>query len=406
MKKIILTLFVFIYTSTMAESINNVTLKYHKNYDYYTMKISGKINVPMQVFLDIDGDENTGYSEGTVRGAERLIEIYDFNSKNNQVYSYSGNGSSWNWDEAYQIPKDELWKGNNSIYLDLSRWSFGTNQDLDNKHFKYRVIIWNHSWTNIIASYPTNGKMKTYENNNNSNNNSLAPYSSNKFKDVLKLTKLQYPESATAVNYGQFKEFSSDYFYLSDGYMVFDIDQSKFDGYIKRVELRHGPADYSTWKVSTHNTKSISAIVNLPGSNDTPLNEYTWLQIHDKGKYNKPLIRLVWRSNRAGHNDYLWAALKTDNLGKHTQWIPLMSRTDSDVSAEIIVDNNQLTVKLNGKSIDRLDKRDISYWNDNHHNYFKAGVYISSTSNERSANWDIDKKNRNVQVKFKALKFK
>ncbi len=243
----------------------------------------------------------------------------------------------------------------------------------------------------------------------------LDGFATEAFKNALDIAKLQYPESQTAVAYGNLRTSASAFFHISDdGSLVFKLDQSHYtgnlseghplgNGYVRRAELRQGPSDDATWDVATQQRKSIAATLRLPAPRT--LKEYTWMQVHDRGGYNKPLIRLVWLARKQGREDFLWAALKTDRSGSSTQWIPLKKRPDADFHAEIALSNNHLTVKLDGEpASNALLERDVSYWS-GHANYFKAGVYISGDSSATSNNHDVDPSERNITVSFRSIDF-
>ena len=226
---------------------------------------------------------------------------------------------------------------------------------------------------------------------------SLIPYSSLKFRPVLSQAKLQWPDSRTAVGYGQFEGFASEYFYLSEqGFLTFATAKGDYDD-ISRVELRQGPDE---WKTSSKIQKRMFAELRCPRPDK--VKEYTWLQIHDnprKSGINKPLLRLLWRAKRAGKSDHLWAVVRTNKFaqgGSEPLWQDLGKRPEGFFKAEITVANNRLIVRINQQTM--LD-RDVSYWQE-YSNYFKAGIYLSGSAND-----DVSPADKLLKIQFRELGF-
>ena len=394
-KGLIITVLLFITTlSAHAASgqINNMEVVHHDNpyNNYFAVTVDGDFsdNQVFELYINTDNNKGTGYDGGI--GAEYLI-TYE-----KDVFKYIGDdGSQWhdgydwdaNWEYKYTITGNFISLSNTLLAFDIGLWQIPALND----NAQFHIDTFTRNWT-----------WQDWGEASIANNERLPPYSLAKFQSVLNQSKLQYPNSSREVNYGEFENYSSDFFYLdNNSYMVFEIDQSNNeDDYVKRVELRQGSDDTDTWKTSFHTEKKITATLKIPGSNETALKEYTWMQIHDYNGYNKPLLRLVWRESRNNIYDHLWAAIKTNNSGSQTSWVDLGERPNGDFDAEIVVKDNKLTVMINNQAIAGLNYRDISYWEDNHDNYFKAGVYISGSSNN-----DVDSENRNVLVKFKNLNY-
>ena len=225
---------------------------------------------------------------------------------------------------------------------------------------------------------------------------SLAPYNLPKFRSVLDKSKLQYPESNTDIKYGEFKGVHRDYFYLSEeGFMTFETVRGQHNDII-RVELRQGPDE---WKTSSSSLKRMVAELKL--FYPEIIREYSWLQVHDSAAsephINKPLIRLLWRKERKGKNDHIWAVIRTNNQawgGSSALWVDLGKRPNGFFKAEIAIQNNLLTVNIEA---DVKLSKDVSYWQE-FSNYFKAGIYLSGSANEGiSANQKL------VKVQFRSL---
>jgi len=202
-----------------------------------------------------------------------------------------------------------------------------------------------------------------------------APYSLDKFKPILNISKLQAPTShynpLYSVGYGNFNHYCNKYFYLQDNrYMTFFMCGKK-----NRSELRVK----SEWKVNTKKHLILFARVKL-----FPLNvkrEFTFLQIHADSNLinsiNKPLLRIVWMKNFHHRKNHIWAVIRTsaDEYEKSYKKIDLGLMPKDFFDVTIIVSNNKLSIKINNKLV--VKNFDVSYWK-NFYNYFKAGVYLQS----------------------------
>jgi len=201
-----------------------------------------------------------------------------------------------------------------------------------------------------------------------------SPYSLDKFKPVLNISKLQAPVSSYnplySRKYGDFEDYSNKYFYLQDGkYMVFYMC-----GDHNRSELRFK----NDWKTDTEEEKVLEARVKL-----FPLNqkrEFTFLQIHADSTLknvptiNKPLLRIVWYKKLRGKKDHLWAVIRLNGntFSKNYQKIDLGVVPNHFFNVKITVRKNFLKIYLDGEL---KVKKSVSYWKD-FYNYFKAGVYL------------------------------
>lgn len=192
-----------------------------------------------------------------------------------------------------------------------------------------------------------------------------APYDLSKFRSVLDDSKLQAPESGTAVAQGNFANFGAEYFYLSSGrYMTFVMD-----GDSKRSELRQ----MIEWKTSTSSYRKMIGDVKVFTPTTSSLNQFTFMQIHDsEDTPNKPLIRLLWHRERDGQSKYLWAVVRTSVSSSTYEWTKLIKAPSGFFKAEIKVLSNVMKVKING--VEYLNKN-VGYWS-SLSSYFKAGVYL------------------------------
>ena len=203
-----------------------------------------------------------------------------------------------------------------------------------------------------------------------------VPYDLAKFRPVLDDSKLQAPTSSPAlIARGDFAGQDNEYFFLdpTGEHLVFTVS-----GESNRSELRQESGD---WQTSAAVEQVLSARVSLPLPETDTLNQFTFMQIHDTNDgLNKPLIRLTWQRERLGQTDHLWAAIRTpddfdqpisnDNLSGFQ--VDLGPRPLGFFDAVIAVQNNQMTVELQGQTVIDMD---VSYW-DGLDNYFKAGVYL------------------------------
>ncbi|WOO41703.1 DUF7594 domain-containing protein [Rubellicoccus peritrichatus] len=193
------------------------------------------------------------------------------------------------------------------------------------------------------------------------------PYDVSTFQSVLDTSKLQAPESSpAAVNYGAFDGFADSFFKLTSGqYMQFAMS-----GYAQRCELRQ----QNEWVAETSTTRSMVGELKIP-SLSSPLEQFTFMQVHSSSSTNGPLLRLNWRDERSGLTDHIWATLRTNFIPKTATVIDLGPRPAGFFKAEIRVQDSKLTVLID--DVVKINNYDISYW-DGFSNYFKAGAYINS----------------------------
>ena len=128
---------------------------------------------------------------------------------------------------------------------------------------------------------------------------------------------------------------------------------------------------------------SIGEQIKLYDVETDTLNEYTWMQVHDSGSFNKPLVRLVWKRNREGVLNHLWAVIRHSSTIKECNpqictWEDLGERSSGTFKAEIRIENNIMKVKID--DFTELET-DVSAWQDLSM-YFKAGVYLNNGQGE------------------------
>lgn len=158
-----------------------------------------------------------------------------------------------------------------------------------------------------------------------------------------------------------------DYFYFQDNYLVYDLTR---EGKAKkRSELRQ----YPEWNVANENM--MKGTLRLEAS---PLNEYTWMQLHRKESYSvKPPLRLTWAKSQSidgkVYKDYLVAVIYHEKTGYKK--VPLMPRPSGDMVAELRAYNHQVFITINDTL---LHVENVSDWG-GYKCYFKAGLYLSGS---------------------------
>ena len=164
------------------------------------------------------------------------------------------------------------------------------------------------------------------------------------------------------------------YYYISDdGDIVFTSDN---DDRLKRVELRV----IQEWGLDDFDKITIRGSLKLDISNDT--NEVTFMQLHHKSRGAKPFVRLVWRREKDGFKNSIWAVVRKneDSSGDISDWYYLGTYpTGEFISAKIsVIEGSRLSISANNKNIE-IDIppywRELEY--DKQRFYFKAGLYFS-----------------------------
>lgn len=228
-----------------------------------------------------------------------------------------------------------------------------------------------------------------------------APYDYSEYQTVLDDSKLQAPDSTTiSIAQGDFKDNYNDYFYIPDSgnaWMTFAIGPDEK----MRSELRQ----MDNWYTSdtTVNKMIGEVLISDKGTSD----EITVMQVHDDADeadtyVNKPLVRIVWleEQKETDASDYTYdsyfAIVKTGTCSSDcTDYVKYAladySSTES-VKFEIRIENNELTIKVDGVAHEKFDRFDVSYWEDLP-SYFKAGAYIQSDTSP------------DVEVQFESLKY-
>ncbi len=211
------------------------------------------------------------------------------------------------------------------------------------------------------------------------------PFDDINFTDTLQNVRLHYPNIETDVDYGNFDNFVTSYFYVHDSLLTFQLDKTNIGKL--RSELRFGPSE---WDVADNREYILKANIRAYGSKK--LSKYTFIQIHGNQDFSLPLLRITWERRRAGKTNHIWAILMTSKDWdiKTYEWFDLGTRKDKFFDIKVSIQNSRILITKDDKIY--VD-RDISYWN-GIQNYYKAGLYLS----------DIKSKGM-TKVEFKSVEY-
>ena len=205
-------------------------------------------------------------------------------------------------------------------------------------------------------------------------NTALYPADVDKFKEVLKNSKYQYPHDNTEVDYNQFDGYKTEDFYVDKNEDFYFVLNKEHNSTKERNELREGPEPREWYTSDSDGNFWVATVKCFKPKLD--LQSYTWMQIHGTNTtFNYPLLRLLWVRNRAGIYDHNWAIVIISNPDepKIYEWIDLGKRSDDFFDAAVYVQNNLMELKINNKVIKTYN---VSYW-ETVENYYKAGIYIN-----------------------------
>lgn len=164
-----------------------------------------------------------------------------------------------------------------------------------------------------------------------------------------------------------------EYFrFNSAGNMVFRGERTaETNTYQFRTELRAFP------EFSNQNRSRMYAEMRLSAST---LNEYTFMQIHEKPPSGSvpPPLRLAWEKTRTQssvtYNDYLWAVFHRG--GSTYERIPLVARADGFMKVEIRVESGEIDILVDESLV---HSETTSAW-DGKDLYFKQGIYCTGSA--------------------------
>lgn len=164
-----------------------------------------------------------------------------------------------------------------------------------------------------------------------------------------------------------------EYFrFNSAGNMVFRGERTEATNtYQFRTELRAFPEFSSANRSRMYGEMKLSA---------STLNEYTWMQIHEKPPSGSvpPPLRLAWEASRTigetTYTDHLFAVF---HRGASTyERIPLAERSDDWMAIEVLVEDGELYISINGV---QAHTETVTAWADLDL-YFKQGIYCTGSA--------------------------
>jgi len=205
----------------------------------------------------------------------------------------------------------------------------------------------------------------------------VAPYSVSKFQKVLWMSRLEGPNATSVVNSYDFAGKCLESFYLAtdsfSSYMTFQVS-----GFGKHSELQQ----IHTWRTSTQVGERLEGWTKVFVPGDTQLTQFTFAQIHDSDQSTvRPLLQMVWRRQRSGLSDHIWASLRNSLIHNNFDWIDCGPRLEGFWKLKVEVKKSLLQVRV-GSLL--YVSRNVSYW-DSRLNYFQAGVYNQADATAQGA---------------------
>lgn len=163
------------------------------------------------------------------------------------------------------------------------------------------------------------------------------------------------------------------YFYFNDaGNMVFRGERTaETNTYQFRTELRAFP------EFSSANRSRMYGEMKLSSST---LNEYTFMQIHEKPPTGSvpPPLRLAWEASRTigetTYTDHLFAVFHRG--GSTYERIPLAARSDDWMAVEVLVEDGELYISIDGV---QAHTETVTAWA-GLDLYFKQGIYCTGSA--------------------------
>ncbi|MCK5896169.1 MAG: polysaccharide lyase family 7 protein [Cocleimonas sp.] len=194
-----------------------------------------------------------------------------------------------------------------------------------------------------------------------------APYNASVFREVLKKSKLQFPNKKQ-IDFASFRGIGRANFYLSRGrYMTFKA-RKRHKKIVVRSELRFGPQG---WKVSSSRSKLLKSEFAL--AKPRRIKQITILQIHAENP-SVPPLRVVWLRRHKGVNDHIWAIVRPSPHRKAIQYVDLGKRPKHRfMRVSISVKKNRMKIWVNKRL---KTSHSLARWKGTV-NYYKAGIYLS-----------------------------
>nr|CAD6594632.1 Alginate lyase [Paradendryphiella salina] len=207
----------------------------------------------------------------------------------------------------------------------------------------------------------------------------VAPSTNSTLQSVLTRAKLQYPTSElSATSTELYNGFAAAHFQLIEGRYM----QLQVAGASRRSELRQmekfGSEEY--WAVDDGETHISKGSIMVPAQEDG-IEEVTIMQIHGGPA---PILRISWVSSiKIDGTEYEDVIISTIRVGlgsSSDQFIKnvLTERYDAFLTYRIEAVDSKLSIKVDGQT--KVDNVDVSFWDGDASNYFKAGAYNNHPS--------------------------
>ena len=296
----------------------------------------------------------------------------------------------------YTMPE---WEKNYEDKISFLWYSCSQEQynKLENKYWQYATYF-TDDWTDwnpwdSFSKYLLKGSNNSDNTTTNNAEKKYAPYSFEKFHNILDVSKLTYPDWHTLVRKDwDYEWYKSDFFYATkDWNMVFVLEKHEWK-YQPRVELRQRINWKDTgWDLSENVIHILKEKVKLQRLSWTNGMEYTFSQIHSE---EHPLLRMAVVKDKDGKKDHIWAIVRitTKDSWRRTQRYDLWEVNPNNFdSFTIKVGNNRLIILRNWQE---YVNKDVSYWTETK-NYFKAWIYFS--------HWKHNENPFKVKIEFNEL---
>jgi hypothetical protein len=346
-KNILLSLLAIGSVSAYAENTID-SLSAYNNEETITFEANGYFSDEgeshVRFFIDSDNDPDTGYSDWRITGADHRV-------KDNRFYEFNGGG----WRKLGSI--------NTSKQEDYISSEVPLNLLDSGGILKFTAVVMDSDWGN----WEIFDEMVSYEFDYGSGSGS-----ENYSESVLN-TGLQYQLIGSGPEFVDKDEYNDFYYFSDSGVMTFEISEWQ-DVQSKRIELR----SWNEWGIDSNTNESMAGVVGFtePAGD---IDEITWMQLHHKDTGAKPFVRLAWKDDKNGHTDSLGVVIrKSDTID--AEWHYLGGRPDSFFTSSISIEDETLTI-VAGTSQYSMDVP--PFWK-NANNYFKAGMYFSGRSEDKS----------------------
>ena len=112
------------------------------------------------------------------------------------------------------------------------------------------------------------------------------------------------------------------------------------------------------------------------------------------------MLRIHWRREKDGNEDYVWAAFRVSLNPKEVDYFPLFVRPTGLFDMEIRGSESTLTILKDGQAVSVFDEYDLSYWDSIETNCFKAGVYPHTIATDDTITVQFDELTINVKPLF------